>query len=246
MDPNEPQIPNLASILQTLSAYAPRGPKILAQPSDLEDGEYDPSQYDPTQSLRGDNQDFVPQSVSSRQSAPPVIGKLQPVATRPLPPPSASRITTWPKALTFTVQHIFSNPDKKQKIKHLIRNQHQNERQWWASREELIRKAQGRDKSRMQLDSVLASVGGLVATTSRLRGEADGDEVSKELAIFDRKLHRVCREMVDASMKQLRDLEVPFFCADISDKFERNDLEALRKKMLQLLEDYCGYQDEEG
>lgn len=242
MDPNSPQIPNLASILQTLKAYAPPRAEFPSEPSDLEDGEYDPSQYDPAQAILAD----VSQCPLPQQSSTPSTVKHPPTPAREAPKPSASGIVTWPKALNHTVQYIFGNPEKKRRIRYLIETQHAHERQWWASREELIRKAKGRDKSRQELDSVLASVGGLVATSSRLQGEVEGDEMSKELAVFDRKVHRACREMVDSSNRELGELGVPFFCAGISDKLERKELEALRKTMLQLLEDYCSNQDEEG
>ena len=241
MDSNPPQIPDLASILQTLKAYAPRQADIPSEPSDLEDGEYDPSQYHPAQAVLAD----VLQSNLPERSITPPVAKLPPAPAKQAPNPSASSITTWPKALNYTVQYIFCNPYRKRRIQHLIETQHAHERQWWASRKELIRKAKGRDKSREQLDSVLASVGGLVATTSHLQGEAEGDELSKELAVFDRKVHRASREMVDASKKDLYELGVPFFCAGNFDEIGTEDLEVLRKKMLQLLEDYCSTKDEE-
>ena len=240
MDTDRPQIPNLASILQTLSTYAPRQPAVPPEASDLEDGEYDPGGYNPAQPLP---KDVHQTSLSEWTVIPPSIVKPAVSTVNPEPRPSVSEIMTWPKALNYTIQHIFPRPDKRRRIQNLIQTQHRHEREWWASREELIRKAQGRDKSRMQLDSVLASVGGFVATSSRLQGEAKANEVSKELVIFDRKVHRACREMVDASKKELCELGVPFFCAGLSSQIEKVDLEALRKKMLELLEDYCGCED---
>ena len=91
-----------------------------------------------------------------------------------------------------------------------------------------------------------ASVGGLVAKSTSLQGEVEGNEAAKELTIFDRQVHRACREMVDASKKELWELGVPFFCAGISERLEKDDLKLLRKKMLDLLEDFCGSQDNEG
>ena len=240
METGPPQIPNLASILQTLSTYAPRQPTVQPGPSDLEDGEYDPHHFDPAQLARGT---AIQSNLPERSTTPPSVVQAPSLTVKPAPPPSASAITTWPKALNHTIKHIFPDPDKKQRIQNLIYSQHKHERDWWASREELVRKAQGRDKSRMQLDSVLASVGGLVATSSRLQGESEGDEMSKDLAVFDRKVHYACRQMADASKKELCELGVPFFCVGLSNKIERQDLEALRKKMLQLLEDYCGFEE---
>ncbi len=233
MNSGAPQVPDLASILQTLAAYTPRHE---GKP-DLEEGEYDPSEYDPTQSASAppsqahpfEQPDASPSAVNPTQSAPKAV-----------PPPSPSAITTWPKALNYTMKYIFSDSAKKRRIQHLIETQHRHEREWWASREELIRKAQGRDKSRMELDSVLASVGGLAANSSRLQGEAEGDELIKELAIFDRKVHFACRQMVDAAIKEIRELGLPFYCAGLSDKVEKEELKSLREKMLQFLEDSCG------
>ena len=242
MDPGSPQGPDLVSILQTLAAYAPRQPAVVGGASELEEGEYDPTEFNPIQPAPAP---FIQNDTAEKPITPSKTAKPIQSTTHTAPPPSPSSITTWPKALNHTIKYIFPNPDKKRQIQHLIQTQHKHEREWWAAREELIRKAQGRDKSRLELDSVLASVGGLVATSSHLRGESEGDEVKKELAVFDRKVHSACRQMIDASNKEIRELGVPFFCAGISDKIEREELNSLKKKMLQFLEDSCGSENPE-
>ena len=242
MDSNASQVPGLASILQTLAAYTPRQSGAPEGNSELEEGEYDPCQFDPLLPVAAP----APQvkSLTNPTAPPSNISSTQTTVKRSQVP-SPSEITTWPKALNYTVQYIFPNPEKKRRIGHLIQTQRKHEREWWASREELIRKARGRDKSRVELDRVLASVGGLVATLSHLEGEAEGDELTKELVVYDRKVHHACRQMVEASNKEICELGVPFFCAGVPENFDREKLKSLRKKMLQLLEDYCGSEDAE-
>lgn len=263
-----PHIPNLATILETLKAFAPPQGQVPTQTSDLEEGEYDPSEYDPAQALIAStlSQHFVPDGHTS--TTPPAPAPSSALSTKQGQQPqlqansvpSASSITTWPKALTYTIQHIFSNPSKKTRLRHLIQTQHQHERSWWTSRGELIRKAKVRNKSRQQLDSVLASVGAIPSTTTTTNSsshyhppgagkggeqqQSDSEEVATELATYDRKVHRASQEMMNSSIRELSDLGVPFFCTGLSsEKLDKKELTILRGKMLQLLEDYCGDQD---
>ena len=154
MDSNARQIPNLAAILQTLSAYAPPQCPVQAVTPDLEVGEYDPSRYVSAQCMPVTS-GVRDSTLAVPSTTPPPTVKFRPPATESGPPPSASGIRTWPRALNYTIQHIFSDPNKKHRIQHLIQTQHAHEKQWCASREDVIRKAQGRDKSRKDLDSVL-------------------------------------------------------------------------------------------
>ncbi len=87
------------------------------------------------------------------------------------------------------------------------------------------------------------------------------DEVpaEQELAMYDRKVHKACREMAAATEKELRRLEVPFFCVGEGLVGEKGDgdgdgeargkrkgriseqeLVELRGRMMVLLEDLCG------
>lgn len=79
------------------------------------------------------------------------------------------------------------------------------------------------------------------------------DEVSEEeeLKMYDRKVYRACGEMVVATGKELRRLEVPFFCLGeglvVVEKggkrkgtISEEEVGVLRGRMLALLEDLCG------
>lgn len=92
------------------------------------------------------------------------------------------------------------------------------------------------------------------------------DELSEEqeLAMYDRKVYRACGEMVAATGKELRKLEVPFFCLVdglvVAEKgggedgkaqgkgkrkgtISEEELVELRGRMMVLLEDLCGEED---
>ena len=226
----QPSIPDLASILQTLKAYAPP-PTTAPTPNppspDLEDGEYDPSQ-------------------SILPPPPPPPSNPPSSSTTPKPPPSATHITTYPPALTHTINHIFPSPPLRHRIAHLIATQHAHERSWWAARQDLIRKAKGRDRARRELEGVLASVrGGAGAMTLKGQGgEGEDVELERELAVFDAKVYRAWREMRDAAGRELGEMGVPFFCLGKGViggvEMEEGELEGLRGRILVLLEDYCG------
>lgn len=67
----------------------------------------------------------------------------------------------------------------------------------------------------------------------------------KELEIFDRKVHKACREMVAVTAKELGRLAVPFLYAEgqVKGTFGDGELVRLQKKMLELLEDLCGEEE---
>lgn len=144
------------------------------------------------------------------------------------------------------------------RIRHLITTQHQHERAWWTGREELKKRLAGREEGRRKLDDVLGSlgVGGrrIDAATKKVEDELSE---AQEMAMYDRKVYRACGEMVAATGKELRKLEVPFFCVGeglVSGKggddgkaqgkrkgtISEEVLVELRGRMLALLEDLCG------
>lgn len=71
------------------------------------------------------------------------------------------------------------------------------------------------------------------------------------MEIFDRKVLRACREMEKEMRRELRALEVPFFCIkeDLilgkgeegeKGKITQVELGKLQMRMIELLEDLCG------
>lgn len=108
----------------------------------------------------------------------------------------------------------------------------------------------GREEGRKKLDSVLGSLGGHVASSN-----CNDLSEEQEMKLYDRKVYKACKEMVNATMKELRKLEVPFFCVmeglvspkgDGKAQGKRNgtiseaELGELRGRMMALLEDLCG------
>ena len=222
--------PDLASILRTLSSYAPpTQPAQFPTTPELEEGEYDPSA-------------FVP-------ADPKPILATQPAELKAhVPPPSKPRgpdprtITTWVSALRYVTTYLVPQLPVATRIKHLIHTQHEHEQQWWGGREELLRRQKGRNDARKKLDDTLASIGGLVDARSAMSTTPEQDE--KELKTYDEKVYRACGEMVKAAVKELDVLEVPFFgvkgdTAD-TEPLEENELKNLRSRMIGLLEDLFG------
>ena len=97
---------------------------------------------------------------------------------------------------------------------------------------------------------MLDSLGGHIDSSKK-------DELSEEqeLKMYDRKVHKACKEMVAATAKELKKLEVPFFCiieglvsekgdgkaqGKRKDTITEQDLVELRGRMMALLEDLCG------
>ena len=154
MDLPPPGSANLQSILQTLSAYAPAQRQSHSYAPDLEEGEYDPDEYKPSEPA------IAHQPVNVQISDDPLHhqGTAQSNTDNAIPSrviPPASSVKTWPKALNYTIRYICSDGQKMQRIQRLLEDQRKHERQWWTTREDMILKAQSRGESRIRLDSVL-------------------------------------------------------------------------------------------
>lgn len=189
MASNDYTTPDLASVLATLAAYAPpisQQPQILPnpyvpqdqsnqfdQPGELEDGEYDPSNFIPTSSTLATHQtpvqqpqqlylQSVPNLLSQSPYQPPSQSNLhqlpQPVhpPQTPKPPPvDPTTLLTWPSALRYVTKSVAPNSRAMTRIRELITSQHTHERQWWAGRQLLIKKQKERGEGRAKIDNVL-------------------------------------------------------------------------------------------
>ncbi len=100
------------------------------------------------------------------------------------------------------------------------------------------------------------ALGGAINSSSSTKDELSEEQ---ELKMYDRKVHKACKEMAAATVKELGKLEVPFFCVVeglVSGKGEgdgdgkargkgkgtisEGELGELRGRMMGLLEDLCG------
>jgi Protein of unknown function (DUF2458) len=134
------------------------------------------------------------------------------------------------------------------KIKRLIKNQHDNERQWWAGREALLAKHKGRVESKKKADDLLRSLGATNGYDARGSCSSAAEEKA-ELERYDKKVYAALGQMTAAIDRELTVLRVPFFAIrhDLVSKAEEANgvlnkikLMELQKKMLQLLEDSFG------
>ncbi|KAL8715139.1 MAG: hypothetical protein Q9220_001096 [cf. Caloplaca sp. 1 TL-2023] len=236
------QVPDLASVLQTLAAYAPPNPHP-PQPPELEEGEYDPSTFQPLTAAihRPPSPPHIsPEPPPHINQEPPQSPLPQPPLPQPQPPTqqrpplaSASTITTYPSALRHTTTLLSTSPPIRSRLRHLIKAAHEHESQWWTGRQALFRTLSTRDASRRKLADVLASIGGgggggTPSTTDNgekksMRKEDEGGDVEeakveeeqeKELKEYDRKVHKAYTEMRAATYAELKRMGIPFFCID--------------------------------
>ncbi|KAL1956487.1 hypothetical protein VTO42DRAFT_7285 [Malbranchea cinnamomea] len=249
MDSQDSNVPDLASVLRTLSAYAPRpysathqGPQnLLATPFTQHDS--------PTPPV-----DRSTNSYYSTATSPP-----NPSSKAELSDPSL--ITTWPAALKYIMRSVAQNEGMQAKVRRLIQTQHDHERKWWEGREALLAKQKSRAEKKKKLDEVLRSVGGSVAPSFEVQSP---EEDLAELENYDRKVYKALLDMSRALDGELRGLGIPFFAirhnlvhsssntSTSSGKYATNtagasekstistdELVALQRRMLSLLEDLC-------
>ncbi|KAE8389694.1 hypothetical protein BDV23DRAFT_156710 [Aspergillus alliaceus] len=144
---------------------------------------------------------------------------------------------------------VSQNEDLQRKIRWLIQQQHDHEKQWWAGREALVRKQKARVEKKKELDAVLRSVGAPVDEKEVSTVEED----RAELTNYDMKVYKASKQMADAMMSELRALQIPFFsikqslvvdsagkaAESLNPGIGRDDLAVLRRRMLELLQDLC-------
>jgi hypothetical protein len=164
------------------------------------------------------------------------------------PQPDSSIITEWSPAVKYVMNTLSKNLESTSKIQRLIKNQRDNERQWWAGRQALVTKHKARVGSKKKADDLLRSLG---AANGHGLGELSSTVVEEkaELERYDKKVYTALGQMVAATDRELTMLKVPFFAIkhDLVQKTEGADgllskdkLVELQKKMLQLLEDLFG------
>ncbi|EHY52979.1 hypothetical protein HRR83_006187 [Exophiala dermatitidis] len=162
--------------------------------------------------------------------------------------PDASTITTWPAALKHVTRHLVPNEQAARRIKHLITEQHKHERQWWAGREAIVARQQGRSGTSQQVAELLKSLGGKEVPAA----PSDPAANQAELVAYDKKVYAQLKAMAADFDRQLRAIGVPFFAIkhdlviletgpekDGSSKgrIDKGELRELQKRMLQTLED---------
>lgn len=229
------QNPHLASILQDLAQFTQSASRNQCQPPEAA----------PTSSSNA----VHAASVAKRTSGPSLVTPTQDPRKRPTTPQAdSSGITEWSPAVKYVMNTLSKNSETTSKIKRLIKNQHDNERQWWAGREALIAKHKGRVESKKKADDLLRSLGGSNGHGAEISSSTVVEEKA-ELERYDKKVYAALGEMVAATDRELTMLRVPFFAIkhDLVQKskgsngvLSKTELVELQKKMLQLLEDSFG------
>lgn len=143
---------------------------------------------------------------------------------------------------------LSQNPEASAKMKRLIKNQHDNERQWWAGREALIAKHKDRVENKKKADDLLRSLGA-ARSYGISNPPSTAAEEKAEVERYDKKVYTALSEMVAAIDRELTTLRVPFFAIkhELVQKAGgaegvlcKAELVELQKKMLQLLQDLFG------
>jgi Protein of unknown function (DUF2458) len=230
------QNPQLASILQNLAQFT--------QPANPGQGQQKIGPVLPAPSTAAYTSPATVQPRSSSLAAP----SLDPRRRSTTPQPDSSGISEWSPAVKYVMNVLSKNAESSSKIKRLIKNQHDNEKQWWAGREALVAKHNGRVESKKKADDLLRSLGAANGHGAKdLMSTAVEERI--ELERYDKKVYAALGQMAAAIDRDLTMLKVPFFAIkhDLVQKTKGSDgvltkaqLIELQKKMLQLLEDSFG------
>ncbi|MCJ1250811.1 hypothetical protein MMC30_008039 [Trapelia coarctata] len=264
--PPHQRLPIIAHPSPQLYNYQFDGANDLDLEPDLEEGEYDPSDALLPVAVSTSNIHATAHRGPIPSSAPIASmgtgSSILPPTVVPTPPPKPvvdpRTITTYPAALRHITQTIAQNEATMGRIRKLIASQHQHERQWWDGRVQLVKQQAEREEGRKRVDDVLRSIGGKVSAPVTGPTPAEG---AAELLRYDKKVHRACVDMVNATTAELQAIGIPFFglrrelvLQEGEDdqgtveglkkesgrkKLREDEVLALQKRVVELLEDLC-------
>ncbi|KAL2843667.1 hypothetical protein BJY01DRAFT_248563 [Aspergillus pseudoustus] len=259
---------DLNSILKTLSAFSNPTTNNTPQQSHPSSNNEDENDYEPPEAVTPSLPKHSPPSPLSHSFRPNPLTTHVPTSSslsRPQPqakesPTTATTIATWPAALKQVMRTVAQNEHLQQRIRFLIQRQHDHERQWWKGREALLQRQKSRATRKKELDQVLRSVGAPVDEKEVSTAEEDAAEIQN----YDGKVYKASKQMADAMIAELRALHIPFFClkqsliangttdqkmvqsqgsasatVDGQGRISVDELSALQRRMLELLQDLC-------
>ncbi|GAB7361981.1 hypothetical protein MBLNU230_g2018t1 [Neophaeotheca triangularis] len=250
-------LPDIASILATLSQYTPQNDSTLTptlqestvhkasspsidQPALSSQAPFE-KPYDPRLSNRPQQGSSTPQQQRTSTASP-----------RPTIDPAT--IITWPEALRCVTKIAAQNQSFATSIRRMIADQKRNEMRWYSERQALKQNQAARSASAAKALSLLAGVkGGQSQSTLASASGEKADEVDKdaELRAFDEKIYAALLSMEWAMTSELKGLGVPFFGTpgelvmadgevgggEGKGKVTGGELVALRRRMVAYLED---------
>lgn len=254
--------PELQRVLAALNSYTTQ-PTQLQQHEQLEQQQTDQPAFGTHGSFipglgllpaESQQRPITPPPLHRQQTSTPhqSLPKPRPadIPSKPSTPtvPDASTITTWPAALKHVTRHLVTNEQAAARIKHLISEQHKHERQWWAGREAILARQQGRSGASQEVSALLKSLGGKEVALP----PSDPKVNQAELDAYDKKVYAGLVAMAADFDRQLRNLGVPFYAIKhdlvvleegpekagaAKGRIDKGELRELQKRMLQTLED---------
>ena len=186
-------------------------------------------------------------AIPAKPFNPPKIVVTTPRPSTPIP--DASTIVTWPSAIRYVTKYIANNESAAARIKHLIAQQHQHEREWWTGREAIVKRHSGRAQRQAQAATLLKAIGGVVAANPP---SEDPEVDRRELEVYDRKVYGELRKMSADFDRQLRGLGVPLFAirhelvvdrdmdGGAGGRLTKEELKELQRRVLEHLVDLFG------
>ncbi|EPS43234.1 hypothetical protein H072_2736 [Dactylellina haptotyla CBS 200.50] len=216
--------PRLAQILQDLNESTSSSPLSSSSsgasaqvpaPGQLQFQQPQQS-YDPRlQIYKPDRPQFVP--AQDVQSGYPPAAAAATGSDRPDP----RTITQWPAAVKYITTVLMKL------------HQRDHEKQWWHSREAILKRHSNSSSNQLAMDSVLQSFG--IASKS---SELTEEEKAQELSNYDTKVHRASEQMYKSMAEDFKKLDIPFFVISEEEyPGTKEEFTAVRKKVIELLDD---------
>lgn len=154
-----------------------------------------------------------------------------PISEKPIENPST--IIKYTHALRYIVKYVTPNEFIMKEIKLMIQDQERREHDWFARRQELIRKINNRGQNRKELENVFKLIG---VQQGEMDGATTGQDAARELQSYDLKVYQDQQRLIQEQTQQLRDLKIPLFCSPKDNRQEEN-VRTDQRKILQFFKD---------
>ena len=225
----------------------PINPELAALLQTLNSGSAQPTPTNTTQHITPYQQSYF-----AMAAPPPKVADPRRKLEQPVVDPGC--ITTWEPAMKYVSSVIVGDFVKCNKIKQLIKSQHDHERRWWSEREAIVKKHKDRDVTRQRAQALLSKManGAIAAGTPAKDVKVIKEAEKTELKDFDENIYQEFSKLTSQTDSALTALKVPFFCIkhdlfnrdglgiDVDQKLNLTELKASQKRMVGMLEALFG------
>lgn len=142
-----------------------------------------------------------------------------------------AEIKTWSAAVQYVVHHLSRRRDFLDRLRKLKATQDEHEMRWWSGRQEILDAYTQRREGQQKINGILNHV----APGHKAAQNPLSVDEARDLKHYDAGVYKASQDMVEGMSRELRELQVPFFCA--ARQVANQETFDNRRKMISFLQD---------